>query len=274
MSSLVDVNLFSLHNMYANRLIRAYLGASRRKKAWENRWLTGIRPIDRCGAPTNSGGEDREENPISGFDFDDDIPLLELRTGRRSDDLNLPAYWGPLPLINTALNLVATRELDWQERQAESFVLSPLYCGSESTGYQPLPDDFRRGNMTLGRAVAVSGAAADPNMGHHTSTAVTALMTVFNTRLGWWIENPSRPLRRWETADVGAVGGREPVVRRPDSQGADRPDRLGRPLGPPLRRRPLREPRRLRADPPALPLHRRSATAAATRTSNSKTSPT
>ena len=198
MASVVDVNLFSLHNMYANRLIRAYLGASRKKKAWKNRWRQGSRPIDRCGAPTNSGGEDREENPISGFDFDDDIPLLELRTGRVSKDLNLPAYWGPFPLINTALNLVATRELDWQERLAESFVLSPLYCGSESTGYQQLPDDFRRGNMTLGRAVAVSGAAADPNMGHHTSSAVAALMTVFNTRLGWWIENPSRPRRSWE----------------------------------------------------------------------------
>ena len=58
-------------------------------------------------------------------------------------NLNLPAYWGSLPLINTTLNLVATRELDWQERKAESFLLSPIYCGSESTGYQLLPDDYR-----------------------------------------------------------------------------------------------------------------------------------
>jgi hypothetical protein len=196
MAVLVDVNLFSLHSMYANRLIRAYLGASRKKRAWTNRWLIGSPPVDRCGAPTHSQGNVREENPISGFDFDDDIPLIDLRTGRISYDLDLPAYWGSLPLINTSLNLVSTRELDWQERKAESFLLSPLYCGSLSTGYQPLPDDFRRGNMTLGRAVAISGAAADPNMGHHTSPAVIALMTVFNTRLGWWIENPSRGGRR------------------------------------------------------------------------------
>jgi hypothetical protein len=211
MSSLINVNLFSLHNMYANRLIRAYLGASRKKKAWVNRWEKGTRPLDRCGAPTNSQGDYREENPISGFDFDDDFPLLELRTGRPSGDLKLPAYWGPLPLINTALNLVATRELDWQERLAESFVLSPLYCGSQSTGYQLLPDDFRRGNMTLGRAVAISGAAADPNMGHHTSPAVMALMTVLNTRLGWWIENPSRPLGRWETAESAKWAAESPM---------------------------------------------------------------
>lgn len=210
MSSLVDVNLFSLHNMYANRLIRAYLGASRRKKAWKNRWLIGSRPVDRCGAPTNSGGEDREENPISGFDFHDDIPLLELRMGRTSHDLNMPAYWGSFPLINTTLNLVATRELDWQERKAEPFLLSPLYCGSESTGYQLLPDDYRCGNMTLGQAVAVSGAAADPNMGHHATPAVTALMTVFNTRLGWWIENPSRPYRSLEKAGSASWSAESP----------------------------------------------------------------
>ena len=201
MLSLVDVNLFSLHNMYANRLIRAYLGASRKNMAAGP--LADGFPADRSlrGA-TRSRGQDREENPISGFDFDDDIPLLELRTGRTSQDLNLPGLLVPLPLIiNTALNLVAGRELAWQDREADHSSLSPPYCGSESTGYQPLPEDFRRGNMTLGRAVAISGAAADPNMGHHTSTAVMALMTVFNTRLGWWIENPSRPLHRWETAE-------------------------------------------------------------------------
>jgi hypothetical protein len=37
-------------------------------------------------------------------------------------------------------------------------------------------------------------------MGHHTSPAVVALMTIFNTRLGWWIENPSRPFRSLEKA--------------------------------------------------------------------------
>jgi hypothetical protein len=38
---------------------------------------------------------------------------------------------------NTAMNLVAGDELAWQERMAESFILSPLYCGSKTTGYRP-----------------------------------------------------------------------------------------------------------------------------------------
>jgi hypothetical protein len=125
MANVIDVGIFSLHNTYANRLIRAYLGASRKKKTWENRWRKGVPPINRCGAPTKAGGLDREEHPISGFDFNDDIPLVEFRTGRPSKDLNLPAYWGPFPLINTALNLTATHDLDWQDRLAESCVLYP-----------------------------------------------------------------------------------------------------------------------------------------------------
>ena len=35
-------------------------------------------------------------------------------------------YWGPYLLINTALNLVAGKELAWQDRKAESFILTPL----------------------------------------------------------------------------------------------------------------------------------------------------
>ena len=35
---LLDVNLFSLHAMYANRLVRCYLGASRPKLRWAERW--------------------------------------------------------------------------------------------------------------------------------------------------------------------------------------------------------------------------------------------
>jgi len=38
--------------------------------------------------------------------------------------------------------------------------------------------------------MAISGAAASPNMGYHSSPAITFLMTFFNARLGWWLGNP------------------------------------------------------------------------------------
>jgi len=47
--------------------------------------------------------------------------------------------------------------------------------------------------MSLGTAMAISGAAASPNMGYHTSPPLAFLMTVFNVRLGWWSGNPRRP---------------------------------------------------------------------------------
>ena len=36
----------------------------------------------------------------------------------------------------------------------------------------------------------MSGAAASPNMGYHTSPVVAFLLTVFNVRLGWWFPQP------------------------------------------------------------------------------------
>ena len=44
-------------------------------------------------------------------------------------------YWGPHYLINTTMNLIATDNLAWHDRKAEPFCLTPLYCGSKSTGF-------------------------------------------------------------------------------------------------------------------------------------------
>jgi hypothetical protein len=45
--------------------------------------------------------------------------------------------------------------------------------------------------MTLGTAVAISGAAASPNMGSYSAPALAFLMTLFDVRLGWWVGNPA-----------------------------------------------------------------------------------
>jgi len=47
--------------------------------------------------------------------------------------------------------------------------------------------------ITLGTALAISGAAANPNMGYHSSPVLGLLMTLFNVRLGWWLGNPGPP---------------------------------------------------------------------------------
>lgn len=276
----IDVNLFSLHALYGNRLVRAYLGAS------------NARP--------------RLPDPLTGFDPDDDMPLADLLIGND----NHARYDGPFIIINAARNLVHGDRLDWQERKSESFALTPLYCGSQDPnptrkreptyGYCSTPPGyecelqlifslndvssiptagksqiivaevnnllyfrlfdpqnktvvdtnenllpeyvrprivtFRKtlqqfrppfelskirisekrqviadvasivdytpsyaGNVSVGAAMTISGAAASPNMGYYSSPFVTALLTVFNARLGAWLGNPAS-LDRWHKA--------------------------------------------------------------------------
>jgi hypothetical protein len=177
----VDVNEFSMHNFYENRLVRCYLGASHLK---------------------------RKPNRFTGFDPDDEVKLTELSP---LDEGQRPGYAGPYPIVNTALNLVGGEELAWQERKAESFVFTPLFSGFAATptdegvgqpkpdrhmslhGYRPTREyAFAKGGIQLGTAVAISGAAASPNMGYHTSAAAAFLLAVFNVRLGRWMGNPRR----------------------------------------------------------------------------------
>jgi Patatin-like phospholipase len=159
MGRVIDINRYSLHGMYRDRLIRAYLGASH---------------------------EPRTPNPFTEFDPEDNVYMRELRPQQR-----------PLPVINIALNLVKGGRLAWQQRKAESFTVSPLHAGSLRVGYRrPRGDQDARPyghperGISLGTAIAISGAAASPNMGYHSSPTVTFLMTLFNARLGWWLGNP------------------------------------------------------------------------------------
>jgi hypothetical protein len=151
MGRFVNVNRFSLQAMYRNRLVRAYLGASNTR---------------------------RRPNPFTGFDPDDNLRLHSLRRNR------------PLPVINVTLNLVAGKELAWQQRKAESFTATPLHCGSACLGYRRASIYGGERGISLGTAVATSGAAANPNAGFNSSPAITFIMTLFNARLGAWLGNP------------------------------------------------------------------------------------
>ena len=161
----LDINQFSMHMLYRNRLARCYLGAS------------------------NKGP--REPQRFTGLDPSDDFDLVELQRLFRVPGNPV----GPYPILNAALNLVGGDELAWQQRKAASFVFTPTYCGYE---FPELPPGFVKTGQyagskyrpTLGTAMAISGAAASPNAGYHTSPAAAFLMTVFNVRLGWWMGNP------------------------------------------------------------------------------------
>jgi hypothetical protein len=113
-------------------------------------------------------------------------------------EADMPRQDAPLHVINTALNLVATRNMAWQQRKAEPFSFSPISVGSWRLGYVPTEAFGGAKGVTLGTAMAISGAAFNPNMGYNSSPLVTLLMTFFNARLGWWLPNPIWPhLRKW-----------------------------------------------------------------------------
>jgi hypothetical protein len=159
MGFFINVNKFSLHATYRSRLIRAFLGASRPH-------------------------ETRTPHLFTGFDPADNMALRELPAGK------------PFHIINAALNLIKGEQLAWQERKAESFTMSRLHCGSWHLGYRPSAQYGEA--ITLGTALTISGAAANPNMGYNSSPVVGFLMTLFNLRLGWWLGNPGPPgARTW-----------------------------------------------------------------------------
>jgi hypothetical protein len=182
MAVLVPVNKYSLHGMYRNRLIRAFVGASRPHAT-------------------------RKPSPFTDFDPDDDVPMAALAA--------LPR---PLHVVNTTLNLVSEKTLALQQRKSESFTISPLHAGSWTLGYRPSgsyacerhADDTR--GISLGTAVTISGAAASPNMGAGSTPALTFLLTLFNARLGAWLGNPGPAGRAtWHHADPRLGPG--PILR-------------------------------------------------------------
>ena len=181
----INVNKFSLHGFYRNRLIQAYLGAS---------------------------NDNRRPNSFTGFADNDNIQMRDLSTTTRQDDKTgrttrePKLLQKPFHIVNIALNLVQGSNLAWQQRKALSFTVSPLHCGSwQELGYRSSVHYGYNKHVdraiTMGTAIATSGAAASPNMGYHSSTAVTFLMALFNIRLGWWLGNPGEaggsPPLRW-----------------------------------------------------------------------------
>jgi hypothetical protein len=68
-----------------------------------------------------------------------------------------------------------------------SFLFSKRYCGSHQLGYEA-STTYQGGEVDLGTAMAISGAAFSPLRVHNPLVAV--LMTILNLRLGQWFPKP------------------------------------------------------------------------------------
>ncbi|MDQ3289308.1 MAG: hypothetical protein M3Q42_13865 [Pseudomonadota bacterium] len=105
-----------------------------------------------------------------------------------------PAHGAPMPLLNTTLNTISARSRQSSARGGESFAFTPMYVGSAATGWRRLAG--YPGLVALSTAMTISGAAVDPNMYATRARAVSALMALFNLRLGFWALNPSARQQR------------------------------------------------------------------------------
>lgn len=101
----------------------------------------------------------------------------------------------PYHLINANMVTEGSHTKRLKERGGENFLLSPLYCGSEATGWLKT-EDYMGQKMNLATAMAISGAAADPHgapggSGLTRNRSLSFLMALFNVRLGYWAPNPA-----------------------------------------------------------------------------------
>ncbi len=162
MGFVANINYMSMHRFYRNRLREAFL------------------PHKLADTLAGGPGYEKAKKPVTLGDSD----LCLLRKFKLST--------APYHIINTAVATCGSEDPKLRGRGMDSFILSPLYCGSEATGYAAT-GKYCNGNMNLATAMAISGAAVDTNTPPTKSWPLSLLMALMNIRLGYWTEAPTAP---------------------------------------------------------------------------------
>lgn len=149
----ININFTSPHRHYRNKLAEAYL----------------IQPA-------------KTPQPDQPFE-----KAVDLKLSRATS----PA--APYHLINAALNVPASQNPGMQGRLTDFFLFSRSFCGSPLTGYRPTTEwEAEDAHLDLGTAMAISGAAAAPQMGLGTKRRLSFWLALLNVRLGYWLRNPAQ----------------------------------------------------------------------------------
>ncbi|WP_284620643.1 hypothetical protein [Aquabacterium humicola] len=191
LARLVNVNRFSLHSLYKEGLVRTFLGASRLAKMNPR---VSPPPSDSVSAEDSVGLASqfisRRAHPVTDTDDDDDPGMMWLtcRPGREI----------PIFLFNAAVNGRSHTDHEGRVPRQWPFTFSPYYSGSpvSGIGYAETRHFSRMESakgITLGTAMAVSGAAMSPTAGRSTHPIKAFILGVLNARLGLWIGNPMYP---------------------------------------------------------------------------------
>ncbi|WP_076999686.1 patatin-like phospholipase family protein [Variovorax sp. KK3] len=165
------LNLSSLHSFYRARLVRSYMGAANGKRFGQADPLGALKPIDTV-MPTNS--------PTASIDDvwpDDDLSLADYQPQRGG---------GPVHLFGVCVNQTTDPRggIFNQDRRGLNLTMASgglMQVGQEA--WQPLPI---AASMSVGRWMAISGAAVSSGMGRGTLGGLSALLTFAGVRLGYW----------------------------------------------------------------------------------------
>jgi hypothetical protein len=165
MGWLPDANYVSLHRFYRDRLTELFLPD-----------LTALEKNEDVGV-SNAG----------------DAAMLGEMCGMKSD--RVERFPGPYHIINANVVLVASQHPRYRGRGGDNYILSPLFCGSRATGWRQT-DSSPENGFTLATAMAISGAAINPNAGPGGAgitrqPLLSVLMGLLNLRLGYWCSNPN-----------------------------------------------------------------------------------
>ncbi|WP_404538705.1 patatin-like phospholipase family protein [Bradyrhizobium sp. USDA 223] len=163
---ILNVNANSLHQLYRDRLGRAFLFKRRAVLATPPRGV-----IERLFGT-------RSNDVLEGADT---TKFSEIPGGR-----------SPYHLINTALNVPGSKFANRRGRNADFFLFSRLFVGSEATGYVDTRSAEKiTDGLNIGTAMAISGAAAAPNMGVASLRPLSPTIAFLNLRLGRWLCHPA-----------------------------------------------------------------------------------
>jgi hypothetical protein len=163
----INSNRVSIHHIYRDRLSEAY--------------IIKRQPL--------AGGNETGDISLSGVPLEGDEDMIVSNESLCLHQLHRHAT-GPYHLINATLNVPDSRNRYLRGRGAELFLFSKEYVGAMSTGYRDT-STYENGATRLATAMAVSGAAASPQLGSSTSRILTLMLTLLNVRLNRWMPNPN-----------------------------------------------------------------------------------
>jgi hypothetical protein len=164
-----NINRVSMHRYYRNRLLECYLPDT---------------------PPPPGQSESEEQNW--------DAETFGISEVSPEDTGN------PCLIINANLTTLKSRVPRYRIRGGHNFTFTPWHIGSDAMGTRDNHmrgwvkcKSFLDGMFPLATALAISGAAVDPNTGATRYPPLAFIMGFLNVRLGFWIRNPVKAPSRF-----------------------------------------------------------------------------